>query len=100
MFAYNNYIKEKQPKSILCLPIISHKKLTGIVYLENNSITNAFSPKQVDLLTLLISQVAISIENSILYNNLANITEQLSSSKSKLEKKIRILEQELENHFT
>lgn len=100
MFAYNNYIREKQPKSILCLPIISHKKLTGIVYLENNSVTSAFSPKQVEMLTLLISQVSISIENSMLYNSLANITEQLSASKSKLEKKIQILEQELENHFS
>ena len=100
MFAYNSYIREKQPKSILCLPIISHQKLTGIVYLENNAITNAFKPNQLELLTLLISQVAISIENSILYNNLASITEQLNSSKSKLEKKIQILEQELENHFS
>ncbi|MCP4752455.1 MAG: AAA family ATPase [Proteobacteria bacterium] len=99
MFAYNTYIRETKPKSILCIPVINHGKLTGIIYLENNTNTKAFSPKQVELLTLLISQVSISIENSMLYSNLAKITEQLSSSKTKLEKRIQILEQELADNF-
>ncbi len=99
MFAYNEYIRNQSPKSILCIPILSHDKLTGIVYLENNDIISAFPPKQIDLITLLISQVAISIENSLLYSNLAEITEKLSSSKVKLEKRIEILEQEIASNF-
>lgn len=99
MFAYNKYIQKTNPKSILCIPILSHDKLTGLVYLENNAVTNAFQPKQTELITLLISQVAISIENSLLYSNLAEITEKLSSSKLKLEKRIKILEQEIESNF-
>lgn len=99
MFSYNDYIRKKHPKSILCIPILSHDKLTGIVYLENSEIVNAFQPRQIDLISLLISQVAISIENSLLYANLAEITEKLSSSKLKLEKRISILEEEIASNF-
>ncbi|MBU2646286.1 AAA family ATPase [bacterium] len=99
MFAYNEYIKNKQPKSILCVPVLSHDKLTGIVYLENMLTAGAFLPRQIDLITLLISQVAISIENSLLYSNLADITEKLSTSKTTLEKRIKILEQEIASNF-
>jgi GAF domain-containing protein len=100
MFAYNEYIKSAKPKSILCIPVLSHDRLTGVVYLENSSTVNAFLPKQIDLITLLISQVTISIENSLLYANLADLTEKLSSSKLKLEKRIKVLEQEIASHFT
>jgi len=96
-FSYNSYIRERKPKSILCLPVITHGKLRGIVYLENSVETQAFSQKQVELLTILISQVSISLENSLLYANLAELTEQLSSSKTKLERKIEVLEEELGN---
>lgn len=99
MFAYNKYIRENKPKSILCIPVINRGKLSGIIYLENSSTVRAFTPRQVELLTLLISQVSISIENCMLYTNLAEITDQLSSSKTKLEKRIQILEQELASRF-
>lgn len=99
MFAYNEYVKNEKPKSILCIPVLSHDKLTGIVYLENSDTVSAFLTRQIDLITLLISQVAISIENSQLYSNLAEITEKLSSSKQKLEKRIKVLEDQIAANF-
>ncbi len=65
MFSYNKYIKDNKPKSILCLPILNHDKLHGILYLENATSVRAFPPKLVENLNLLISQVSISIENSL-----------------------------------
>jgi PAS domain S-box-containing protein len=44
--------------------------LAGILYLENNLTSGAFSPERVELLNLLISQMAISIENARLYTDL------------------------------
>ena len=99
MFAYNEYIKNEKPKSILCLPVLNRNKLSGIVYLENNAIVNAFQAKQTDLIMLLISQIAISLENSLLYANLADVTAELSSSKRKLEQRIKILEEEISSNF-
>ena len=57
-------------KSVLGMPLINQGKLTGILYLENNLTEGAFTPLRLEVLTLLSSQMAISIQNSLLYNNL------------------------------
>ncbi|BAY50526.1 ATP-binding region ATPase domain protein (plasmid) [Scytonema sp. HK-05] len=75
-FTLDPYIKEHQTKSILCVPLVNQGHLGGVVYLENNLITNAFTPARLEVLKLLSSQAAISIENARLYTDLesANIT--------------------------
>ena len=71
MFTTDAYITQKQPRSILCTPLINQGKLSGILYLENNLTTSAFTPDRLEVLNLLSSQAAISIENARLYANLA-----------------------------
>ncbi|MFN6519495.1 MAG: AAA family ATPase [Nostoc sp. CreGUA01] len=67
------YIIRRQPKSLLCMPILYQGKLLGILYLENNLTTGAFTSDRVEILNLLCTQVAISLENARLYNQ-AQIT--------------------------
>jgi PAS domain S-box-containing protein len=69
-FALDLYIIQNQPKSILCVPFINQGKLTGILYLENNLTTGAFTSERLEVLKLLSSQAAISIENAKLYSDL------------------------------
>ncbi len=69
-FTTDNYITNQKPKSVLCTPIIHQNKLIGILYLENNLTTKAFTPERLEVLQLLSSQAAISIENARLYNDL------------------------------
>ncbi|WP_083234926.1 hybrid sensor histidine kinase/response regulator [Candidatus Marithrix sp. Canyon 246] len=64
------HIVKQKPKSILCLPLLNQNKLTGILYLENNLIKGAFTAERLEVLKMLSSQLAISIENSLLYENL------------------------------
>ena len=52
------------------MPIQSQSHLTGILYLENSTITHAFTRDRVSVLKLLASQAAIAIENSKLYQQL------------------------------
>ncbi|HSF75675.1 MAG TPA: ATP-binding protein, partial [Microcoleus sp.] len=75
-FTGDTYIVNQKPKSVLCTPIVHQGKLTGILYLENNLTTGAFTPDRLEVLQLLSSQAAISIENARLYNDLeaANAT--------------------------
>ncbi|MBL1203308.1 MAG: AAA family ATPase [Nostoc sp. GBBB01] len=61
------YILRQQPKSILCTPILHQGKLLGVLYLENNLTTGAFTHERVELLNLLCTQAAISLENAKLY---------------------------------
>ncbi|BAY79794.1 serine/threonine protein kinase with two-component sensor domain (plasmid) [Nostoc linckia NIES-25] len=61
------YILRQQPKSVLCTPILHQGKLLGVLYLENNLTTGAFTHERVELLNLLCTQAAISLENAKLY---------------------------------
>ena len=71
-FIRDLYIVNAQPKSILCAPLLNQGKLIGILYLENNLITGAFTPERVAILKILSAQAAISIENSRLYAKLGD----------------------------
>jgi signal transduction histidine kinase len=82
------YIKKFKPKSILCLPILYQSKLQGILYLENNLTTGVFTQERVDVLNVLVSQVAIALENALLYKNLEIANEQLKDYSHTLEEKV------------
>ncbi|MBW4492054.1 MAG: AAA family ATPase [Oscillatoria princeps RMCB-10] len=75
-FTADSYIASQKPKSVLCTPLLHQGKLTGILYLENNLTTGAFTADRLEVLKLLSSQAAISIENARLYTDLeaANAT--------------------------
>jgi signal transduction histidine kinase len=69
-FAKDPYIKLEQPKSLLCIPVKRQAELTGILYLENSQTTHVFTSDRVELLQMLSAQIAISIENAVLYKKL------------------------------
>jgi PAS domain S-box-containing protein len=70
-FDADPYIRERQARSILCLPLINRGKSVGALYLENNLTSRAFAPARIAVLKLLASQAAISLENTRLYRDLA-----------------------------
>ena len=70
-FAADPYFRERQARSVLCLPLITRAKLIGALYLENNLAPRVFAPAQLAVLKLLVSQAAIALENARLYRDLA-----------------------------
>ena len=69
-FAADPFINDRRARSVLCLPLMNQAKLVGALYLENNLTPNVFAPARMATLKLLVSQVAISLENSRLYGDL------------------------------
>jgi PAS domain S-box-containing protein len=69
-FDGDSYIRERQARSILCLPLITQAKLIGVLYLENNLTPHVFAPARIAVLKLVASQAAIALENSRLYGDL------------------------------
>ena len=69
-FAEDLYIRERQARSILCLPLINQGKLNGVLYLENHLARSVFAPARTAVVKLLASQAATSLENTGLYRNL------------------------------
>jgi PAS domain S-box-containing protein len=70
VFTQDNYIKDFQPLSVMGLPIVSRNTLIGVLYVEHRWLTGVFTARRVEVLSLLASQAAISIENARLYGDL------------------------------
>ncbi|TXC93102.1 AAA family ATPase [Metabacillus litoralis] len=70
IFQEDQYIKETNAKSVICLPITYNQEMKGILYLENEQVSHVFTEEQVKFLKLLSTQAAISIENANLYHDL------------------------------
>jgi predicted ATPase/signal transduction histidine kinase/CheY-like chemotaxis protein/tRNA A-37 threonylcarbamoyl transferase component Bud32 len=96
IFTADEYILTHQPKSVLCASIVHQGKLIGILYLENNLTTGAFTAERVEVLQLLSSQAAISIENARLYQDLAVANADLKRSHEQLEDYSKTLEAKVE----
>jgi PAS domain S-box-containing protein len=83
MFTHDPYIINHASKSILCTPIINKRRLKGILYLENDLTSHAFTPERVEILDALASQIAISLENARLYEEARHARESLEESEQK-----------------
>ncbi|MDZ8050786.1 MAG: AAA family ATPase [Aulosira sp. ZfuVER01] len=84
-FASDAYITTHQSKSIVCLPLIHSGKFTGIIYLENNLISGAFTSERVRVLSLLSAQMSIAIDNARLYSNLQTYSQELENKNAALQ---------------
>ncbi len=59
-----------EAKSILCLPVYHKGEIRALLFLENTLLQNAFNATQVELLTMISTQIAVSIENAEIYQDL------------------------------
>ena len=69
-FADDEYLRRYRARSVLCIPLLKQTRLVGIIYLENNLTSGAFTPARIALLEVLASDAAISLENARLYRDL------------------------------
>jgi signal transduction histidine kinase len=89
LFEADPYLQLHRPKSVLCVPILNQGKRLGILYLENKLVAGAFTSDRLEVLKILCSQAAVSLENALLY-------EQLEDYSHTLEGKVRERTQELQ----
>jgi PAS domain S-box-containing protein len=69
-FVSDEYLCRHQARSVLCIPLLKHTRLVGIIYLENHLTSGAFTPARMAVLEVLASDAAISLENARLYRDL------------------------------
>jgi signal transduction histidine kinase len=70
LFSEDSYLARRQPKSLLCLPLVRQGALAGMLYLENTLASYAFTARHMELLEVLASQAAMSLENTRLHRDL------------------------------
>ncbi len=95
LFINDSYIVRKKSKSILCNPIFNQGKFIAILYLENDLSVGAFTGERLQILNILSTQAAISLENALLYENLAKANRQLEDYSHKLEQRVKERTREL-----
>ena len=96
MFVDDPYVASRLTSSVLCLPIVGKGKTVGVLYLENSLCTGAFTPERAEILRLLSSQMAISIENARLYADLEKSRDRLSRWNQMLEQTVAERTRELQ----
>ena len=89
LFSEDEYVLDRRPRSILCLPLVKQAKLAGVLYLENNLAPRVFTPKRLAMLELVASQAAISLDHARLY---AELTQE-NSDRRKAEEALRASEE-------
>ncbi|MCB1156461.1 MAG: SpoIIE family protein phosphatase, partial [Leptospiraceae bacterium] len=98
-FMNDRYIQEYQPHSILCTPLMDRGNLLGIIYLENRITKGAFTQERVQVLELISSQAAISLENSLLYSSLEEKVEERTKSLQKALNEVKALKEQQDGDY-
>lgn len=64
-------------RSVFCVPVLRQSELVAVLYLENRLASRVFTPDKVRMIELLSLQMAISIENARLVNEIGQLNADL-----------------------
>jgi diguanylate cyclase (GGDEF)-like protein len=88
-FAHDPYLAGLDKCSLLAVPIFSRGNLQALLVLENRLIAGAFAADRLDGVLLIARQLAVSLDNSMVYASLerkvAERTDELQRAKDRLE---------------
>ena len=87
-FRNDPYVRNRHPKSVLCAPVSHKGKQIGIIYLENNQVSGAFTPDRLEALNILFAQIAVSLDNATLYAKQEQQTRAIEAANVTLTKEI------------
>jgi predicted ATPase/signal transduction histidine kinase len=89
-FRTDPHVRDRRPRSVLCMPIVHKDRLVGAVYLENNLVAGAFTVERLDALGILLSQLAISIENATVFARLEELVAERTRELTEANRELRV----------
>ena len=78
-FTLDPYVRAQQSKSVLASALVHQGRLKGVLFLENNLSPGAFTPGRLDVLNVLTTQLAVSLENAEMYADLERARQELEA---------------------
>ncbi len=75
-FASDATVAFRHIRSVLSFPVIRQQRVLGIIYLHNTLSTGAFNETQLQVLRLLSGQIAVALENALLYTQMEQRVEE------------------------
>lgn len=102
-YSDEEYISTNKVKSILCIPQKHSGVGFSLLYLENSSLSGAFTKERIEILQVMATQTAISLQNAMLLESTNQLNEQLIQEvevRKEVEENLRLNEKRLEEYNT
>jgi predicted ATPase/class 3 adenylate cyclase/GAF domain-containing protein len=102
-FLNDDYIIKNKIKSIVCLPLKHAGISFAYLYLENKLLSGAFTPERVEILQVMATQTAISLQNAMLLERTIQLNKELVQEvevRKVVEENLRVNEKRLEEYNT
>jgi diguanylate cyclase (GGDEF)-like protein len=90
-FSQDPYVAALEHCSLLVAPILSHGEPRAILMLENRLTRGAFAADRLDAVTLIAGQLAVSLDNTLLYASLERKVADRTSELENLNRKLEVL---------
>ncbi|MEP1085415.1 MAG: AAA family ATPase, partial [Algoriphagus sp.] len=100
-YADETYITSNKIKSILCIPQKHSGVGFSLLYLENSSLTGAFTKDRMEILQVMATQTAISLQNAMLLESTNLLNAQLIQEvevRKEVEENLKLNEKRLEEY--
>ncbi|MCF8089733.1 MAG: AAA family ATPase, partial [Desulfotignum sp.] len=72
----DGYLNRVHPQSLIVLPAKVSSQMMAVIYLEHTRIRKMFTAKKLEMITLLSTQIAISLNNAKIYNHLEQLVQE------------------------
>ncbi len=69
-FAGSKSIMKLKLTSVICVPLLDRGKLTGLIYVGNDSVVDLFQPDTMQILTVFAAQASLIVANAMLLDQL------------------------------
>lgn len=90
---------DAESASILCVPLMDNSHLAGILYLDNQQVSNLFTRQDLSFLQSLALFSVIAIHNAQAFEQLGRQRDEISQLKEKLQEEIVYLKEEIQTEF-
>lgn len=100
-YSDEDYIDENKVKSILCIPQKHSGVGFSLLYLENRLLSGAFTKERIEILQVMATQTAISLQNAMLLESTNQLNEKLIQEvevRKEVEENLRLNEKRLEEY--
>jgi len=97
LFRGDEYLSERQPQSLMCLPMLRQARLIGVLYMENCRAGDAFMAEPQIVLELILAQASILLQNLRLSARLRQANENRSTAEAVLAVERNLLRTLVEN---
>ncbi|MEB2775125.1 adenylate/guanylate cyclase domain-containing protein [Algoriphagus sp. D3-2-R+10] len=100
-YSDEGYISENKIKSILCIPQKHSGVGFSLLYLENRLLSGAFTKERIEILQVMATQTAISLQNAMLLESTNQLNEKLIQEvevRKEVEENLRLNEKRLEEY--